>query len=88
MLTKEMKTKIVEEFKINDKDCGSTEIQVAILTKEIELLNAHLSVHKHDFHSGRGLLQKVGHRRSLLKYLKATNLERYHSLIERLNLRK
>ena len=88
MLAKELKQQIVAEFKINEKDTGSPEVQVAILTKEIELLNAHLNVHIHDFHSRRGLFQKVGQRKSLLNYLKNKDLARYHALISKLNLRK
>ena len=88
MLAKELKQQIVAEFKINEKDTGSPEVQVAILTKEIEVLNAHLNVHIHDFHSRRGLFQKGGQRKSLLNYLKNKDLARYHALISKLNLRK
>ena len=68
-LTKERKSEIVREYARNNKDTGSTEIQVAILTEEINQLTAHLKEHTHDYHSRRGLLKKVGQRRSLLDYL-------------------
>lgn len=87
-LTKEAKKKIVEEYRIKEGDTGSTEVQVAILTTEIIELNEHLKIHKHDFHSRRGLLKKVGHRRNLLKYLARTDIERYRTLIKRLGLRR
>ena len=69
-MTKEEKAKIIKEFAKNEKDCGSTEVQIAILTKEINDLTEHLKVHIHDYHSKRGLLMKVGRRRKLLDYLK------------------
>lgn len=87
-LTKEQRAELVKEFGRKEGDSGSTEVQVAILTKEIEELNAHLQVHKHDFHSRRGLLMKVGKRRGLLKYLQNTEIERYRSLIKKLGLRR
>ena len=87
-LTKEQRAELVKEFGRKEGDTGSTEVQVAILTKEIEELNGHLQVHKHDFHSRRGLLMKVGKRRGLLKYLANTDIERYRSLIKKLGLRR
>ena len=87
-MTKEEKTKIIKEFAKNEKDCGSTEVQNAILTKEINDLTEHLKVHKHDYHSKRGLLMKVGKRRSLLDYLKRTDVVSYRELIKELNIRK
>jgi small subunit ribosomal protein S15 len=87
-ISKEAKQKIVEEFRIKEGDTGSPEVQVAILTREIEELNEHLKVHKHDYHSRRGLLMKVGHRRNLLKYLEKKDVNRYRSLIKRLGLRR
>ncbi|MFK5884236.1 MAG: 30S ribosomal protein S15 [Candidatus Izemoplasma sp.] len=87
-LTKEQKTKIIEEYKIKDGDTGSTEVQVAILTTEIIELNGHLKTHIHDFHSRRGLLKKVGHRRNLLKYLARKDVTRYQTLITKLGLRR
>lgn len=69
-LTKEVKSAIVKEYQRDAKDTGSVEVQVAILTEEIKVLTEHLKEHIHDYHSKRGLLQKVGKRRSLLDYLK------------------
>jgi small subunit ribosomal protein S15 len=87
-VTKEQKEKIVKDFKINDKDCGSAQVQIAILTAEINDLTDHLKVHIHDFHSKRGLLKKVGKRRKLLAYLKDNDVVAYRDVIKRLNLRK
>ena len=87
-LLKEEKAKIIKEFAKNEKDCGSSEVQIAILTKEINDLTEHLKVHKHDFHSKRGLLMKVGRRKKLLNYLKNKDVVSYRELIEKLNIRK
>ena len=87
-LTKEQKDVLVKEYGRGKNDTGSVEVQVAILTKEIEELTEHLKTHIHDFHSKRGLLQKVGKRRSLLDYLKRTDVVRYRELIDKLGLRK
>lgn len=87
-VTKEQKEKIVKDFKINAKDCGSAQVQIAILTAEINDLTEHLRVHIHDFHSKRGLLKKVGKRRKLLAYLKDNDVVAYRDVIKRLNLRK
>lgn len=87
-LTKERKSELVKEFGRGKNDSGSVEVQVAILTEEITELTEHLKVHIHDFHSKRGLLQKVGKRRSLLDYLKRTDVVRYRELISKLGLRK
>ncbi len=87
-LQKEEKAKIIKEFAKNEKDCGSAEVQVAILTKEINTLTEHLKEHKHDFHSKRGLLMKVGRRKKLLEYLKKYDLVSYREVIKKLNLRK
>lgn len=87
-LTKERKSEIVREYARNNKDTGSTEIQVAILTEEINQLTAHLKEHTHDYHSRRGLLKKVGQRRSLLDYLLKEDVKRYRELIKKLGLRK
>lgn len=87
-LTKLQKEDIIKKFGKDAKDTGSTAVQIAILTAEINQLNEHLSVHTHDFHSRRGLLIKVGQRRSLLNYLNNTNLEEYTKLIQTLGLRK
>lgn len=88
MLKKEEKASIIKEFAKNEKDCGSAEVQIAILTKEINTLTEHLKEHKHDFHSKRGLLIKVGKRRSLLNYLVKTDVKRYRDVVSKLGLRK
>lgn len=88
MLSKELKAEIVAKFQTKEGDTGSPEVQVAILTEEIKQLNAHLSIHIHDFHSKRGLLKKVGQRRSLLTYLREKDVIRYRNLIEQLGLRR
>ena len=87
-LAKEVKTKIIKEFARDEKDTGSPEVQIAILTHEINALTDHLKVHKQDKHSKRGLLMKVGKRRSLLNYLIKTDVKRYRQVVEKLGLRK
>jgi len=87
-LNKDQIKKIVDEFQVKEGDTGSSEVQVALLTEEINILIEHLKIHKHDHHSRRGLLMKVGKRRSLLNYLKGKSLDRYADLIKRLNLRR
>ena len=87
-LTKVEKHQIIKEFARDEKDTGSTEVQIAILTKEIEKLTAHLKEHKHDYHSNRGLLMKVGQRRSLLKYLAKADVAKYREVVKKLGLRK
>ncbi len=87
-LTKERKAQLIKKFGKNEKDSGATEVQIAILTEEINELTEHLKVHIHDYHSKRGLLKKVGKRRSLLDYLKAKDIVSYRKLIEELNIRK
>lgn len=87
-LSKERKEEIVREFGKNEKDTGSTEVQVALLTAQIRDLTEHMKVHQHDYHSQRGLLKLVGQRRSLLDYLSRTDREAYLALIEKLGLRK
>lgn len=87
-LTKERKEEIVKKYARNEKDTGSAEVQIAILTVEINDLTEHLKEHKHDFHSRRGLLKKVGQRRSMLQYLLKTDVTRYRTLIQSLGLRK
>ncbi|MGX8728672.1 MAG: 30S ribosomal protein S15 [Lachnospiraceae bacterium] len=88
MITKEKKQAIMQEYARTEGDTGSPEVQVAVLTARINELTEHLKVNKKDHHSRRGLLKMVGHRRSLLEYLKKKDIERYRSLIERLGLRK
>ena len=87
-LTKEQKATIVSEYGRKEGDSGSPEVQIAILTLEIAELNDHLQIHKHDHHSRRGLLMKVGHRRNLLKYIAKEDVTRYKELIKRLGLRR
>ncbi len=87
-ITKDRKAELVKEFGKNEKDTGATEVQIAILTEEINDLTEHLKVHIHDFHSKRGLLMKVGKRRSLLDYLKKHDVVSYRELIQKLNIRK
>ena len=87
-ITKERKAELVKEFGKDVKNTGSTEVQIAILTDEINNLTEHLKENKHDYHSKRGLLMKVGKRRSLLDYLKRTNVVSYREVIKKLNLRK
>ncbi len=87
-INKAKKAEMVKMFGKNEKDSGSTAAQVAILTAEINELTEHLKVHKHDFHSKRGLLLKVGKRRSLLDYLKKNDVVSYRDLIKKLELRK
>jgi len=86
-MTKEQKQKIIETYRINETDTGSSEVQIALLTQEINELNEHLKVHKHDHHSRYGLYKKIGRRRRLLRYLKANDIERYAALIGKLGLR-
>jgi small subunit ribosomal protein S15 len=87
MLEKEVKTKIIEDYKTHGADTGSPEVQVAILTQRIRDLTEHMKAHKKDFHSRRGLLIMVGKRRKLLQYLKDRDFNRYRDLIQRLGLR-
>ncbi len=82
------KDEIITEYATHDGDTGSPEVQVALLTSRIRHLTEHMREHKHDFHSRRGLLQMVGQRRRLLKYLQKKDVERYRSLIGRLGLRR
>jgi small subunit ribosomal protein S15 len=88
MLDSEEKKAIIDEYRKHDKDTGSPEVQVALLTKEINGLTEHMRVHKRDFHTRRGLLMKVGKRRRLLNYLKKEDVERYRTLIKQLGLRR
>ena len=85
-ITKERKAELVKKFGKNELDTGSSKVQIAILTDEINDLTEHLKEHKHDFHSKRGLLMKVGKRRSLLDYLKKTDVVSYRELIKELNI--
>lgn len=82
------KQEVIAKYAQHEGDTGSPEVQIALLTARIEQLNEHFAVHKKDFHSKRGLLQMVGKRRNMLKYLKDTDIERYRKLIAELGLRK
>ncbi len=86
-LSKEEKTQIIKEFAIHEGDTGSVEVQIAILTTEINRINEHLKSHKKDHHTRRGLLKKVGRRKHLLIYLKNNNIESYRNVIKKLGLR-
>ena len=88
MISKETKTAIIAEYKINENDTGSPEVQVAILTDRINTLTEHMKKNPKDFHSQRGLSKMVGHRKQLLNYLAKKDIERYRSVIKRLGLRK
>lgn len=83
----EKKMEVIEEYRVHDKDTGSPEVQIALLTERIRYLTEHFKLHKKDHHSRRGLLKLVGQRRSLLNYLKKKRIERYRSVIERLGIR-
>ena len=87
-LTKEAKENIVKKYARGEEDTGSPEVQIAILTEEIKTLTEHLKEHSHDFHSRRGLLKKVGQRRSLLNYLLKKDVTRYREIVKSLGLRK
>ncbi len=87
-LSKEVKQNIIKDFARDAKDTGSAEVQIAILTSEINNLTEHLKEHKHDYHSRRGLLKKVGQRRSLLNYLMKNDVQKYREVVEKLGLRK
>lgn len=87
-MLKEEKQKIIKDFANSEKDTGSIEVQVALLTNRINSLNEHLKIHKKDKSSYRGLLKMVGKRRSFLRYLNNININRYRNLIGKLGLRK
>ena len=87
-LTNEKKAEIVKEFGVKENDTGSPEVQVALLTANIETLQGHFKEHNHDHHSRVGLLRMVSQRRKLLNYLRSKNSERYSTLIKRLGLRR
>ena len=87
-MTKETKQEIIKNFGRDEKDTGSSEVQIALLTQRINELTEHLKVHKKDNHSRRGLLQMVGKRRNLLNYLAKNDLPKYREIVDKLNLRK
>jgi len=88
VLTPEAKKEIISRFKLHEKDTGSPEVQIAILSSRIQYLTGHFQIHKKDHHSRRGLLKLVGQRRRLLNYLKQKDVGRYQSIIKELGLRK
>ncbi len=87
MITKERKAEIIKEYQIKEGDTGSPEVQIAIFTEQIKALTEHLKVHKKDHASRRGLYMIIGQRKGLLNYLQKTDIERYRSLIKKLNIR-
>ena len=88
VLTKIKKTELIQEYKINKDDTGSADVQVALLTEQINELSGHLTKNKKDNHSRRGLLKMVGHRRRLLDYLNESDPKRYQDIIKKLKLRR
>ena len=88
MLSKERKTEIIDRFKKHDVDTGSPEVQIGILTEQINVLTEHLKTHSKDHHSRRGLLKMVGRRRRLLDYLQREDVERYRTVVKELGLRR
>ena len=87
-ITQAEKNQIISEYARHDGDTGSPEVQIALLTSDINNLNDHLKANKQDHHSYVGLLKKIGHRRNLLRYLRNTDIERYRTLIQKLGLRR
>ena len=85
---KDVKEKVVSDFKTHDSDTGSSQVQIALLTQRINELTEHFKVHKKDNHSRRGLLKMVARRRKLLDYLKRKNIAEYHAIIKKLKLRR
>jgi small subunit ribosomal protein S15 len=88
LLTKERKDELIKDFGSHEGDTGSSEVQVALLTDRIKYLTDHLKVHKHDYHTRRGLLKLVGQRRRHLRYINGRDVNRYREVIGRLGLRK
>ena len=86
-ISKERTVELIKEFGKDEKDSGSVEVQVAILTERIRNLTEHLKVHKKDNHTRRGLMKLIGKRRGLLKYIKARNIDEYRALIKKLGIR-
>lgn len=87
-ISQERKQEIMKEYARHEGDTGSPEVQIAVLTADINELNDHAQTHKKDFHSMRGLMKKIGHRRNLLAYLRNKDVARYRELIQRLGLRR
>ncbi|GAA3615785.1 MULTISPECIES: 30S ribosomal protein S15 [Secundilactobacillus] len=87
-ISQEKKNEIMKQFARHEGDTGSAEVQIAVLTADINELNNHMKAHKKDFHSQRGLMKKIGHRRNLLAYLRKSDVQRYRELIKALGLRR
>ena len=87
-ISQERKNELINEYKVHETDTGSPEVQIAVLTEQINNLNEHLRTHKKDHHSRRGLLKMVGKRRNLLTYLRNKDVQRYRVLINKLGLRR
>jgi small subunit ribosomal protein S15 len=87
-LSRDKKREIIEKYRVHDKDSGSPEVQIALLTERIQQLTGHFKIHKKDFHSRRGLLKLVGQRRRLLDYLKSRKIDTYRKLVKDLGIRK
>lgn len=87
-LTKEEKNEIIRKYACKEGDTGSPEVQIAVLTADINYLNEHIKIHKKDYHTYRGLMKKIGHRRNLLAYLRNKDVKRYRELISLLGLRR
>jgi small subunit ribosomal protein S15 len=88
VVTPATKREIIDEFKLHEKDTGSSEVQIALLSNRIKYLTEHFKVHKKDHHSRRGLLKLVGQRRRLLDYLKKKDVEKYRTIIKALGIRR
>ncbi len=88
VMTPEKKQEVIDQYKVHDKDTGSPEVQIALLSERITYLTEHFKLHKKDHSSRRGLLKLVGQRRRLLDYLKNSDIERYRTVIDRLGIRK
>jgi len=87
-MSREQKNEIIDQYKAHETDTGSPEVQIALLTSRINHLTEHLKFHKNDHHSRRGLMKMVGRRRRLLDYLRQIDINRYRTILEKLNLRK
>ena len=88
MITKEQKEGLIQEYRHHESDTGSPEVQVALLSTRIGYLTEHMKIHKKDFNTRRGLLKLIGQRRRLLDYLKEKDIDRYRTVIQRLNIRR
>ncbi|AEV95121.1 30S ribosomal protein S15 [Pediococcus claussenii] len=87
-ISQEKKNELIKQYARHEGDTGSAEVQIAVLTADINEINDHLKIHRKDFHSQRGLMKKIGHRRNLLAYLRKNDVQRYRDLIKSLGLRR